>query len=317
LAALSRYRWAWKMAYFSTEPASERWNPTGKNRVRDIFRLSNKPRPANRRQPAQPRRKIRPTPMKPVSGIPYWPSRDPIEDSLNLYGFGNNAGSGYDVLGKFWVDGSLPDIRLKYMTTVTDGNGGLMPYPGDGMSELDKKCCVDCMKEHEGSHIKDMLKQNPNIGKTRMGNNLPPNLVILWTDEAENCDSEIKAYNVELECLKNAKKTIENNAVIQGQAENKSQGKGKTPKQQKPKMSADDTTCLRQINGRIVFMGTQINYYTDRKIKAEKAVREWSKKMEEWHSSKNPDAMSPGPSPDLNPIGLRPGARSINGYPNQ
>jgi len=78
LAALCRYPCAWKMAYFSTEPASERRNVTGKNRVWDFFRLSNETHPANRRQPAQPRRKIAPTATKPVSGIPYWPSRDPI-----------------------------------------------------------------------------------------------------------------------------------------------------------------------------------------------------------------------------------------------
>ena len=81
------------MAYFSTEPASERRNPTGKNRVWDFFELSNKTHPAKRRQPAQPRRKIRPTAMKSASGIPYWPSRDPIGENggLNLYGFVGNS----------------------------------------------------------------------------------------------------------------------------------------------------------------------------------------------------------------------------------
>ena len=94
LAALSRYHCAWKMAYFSTEPASERRNVTGKNRVWDFFRLSNETHPANRRQPAQPRRKIRPTAMKTASGIPSWPSRDPIgeDGGLNLYGFVENDG---------------------------------------------------------------------------------------------------------------------------------------------------------------------------------------------------------------------------------
>jgi len=90
------------MAYFSTEPASERPNVTGKNRVRDFFRLSNETHPANRRQPAQPRRKIRPTAMKTASGIPYWPSRDPIEEEggMNLYGFvGNTANNIVDSLG--------------------------------------------------------------------------------------------------------------------------------------------------------------------------------------------------------------------------
>ena len=36
-AAQIRYPCAWKMAYFSTEPAPERRNPTGKNRVWDFF----------------------------------------------------------------------------------------------------------------------------------------------------------------------------------------------------------------------------------------------------------------------------------------
>ena len=47
------------MAYFSTTTAPERGNPTGKNRVWVFFRLSNETHPANRRRPAQPRRKIR------------------------------------------------------------------------------------------------------------------------------------------------------------------------------------------------------------------------------------------------------------------
>ena len=93
LGARSRYPCAWKMAYFSTPTAPERRNPTGQNRVWDFVRLSNETHPANRRQPAQPRRKIRPTAMKTVSGIPYWPSRDPIEEEggENLYGFVLNA----------------------------------------------------------------------------------------------------------------------------------------------------------------------------------------------------------------------------------
>ena len=93
LAAHIPYSCAWKMACFSTEPASDRRDPTGRNRVWDFFRFPNETNPANRRQPLQPRRKIRPTPTKPVSGIPYWPSRDPIEEEggENLYGFVLNA----------------------------------------------------------------------------------------------------------------------------------------------------------------------------------------------------------------------------------
>ena len=110
LAARSRYPCAWKMAYFSTAAASERRNPTGKSRVWDFFRFSNETHPANRRQPAQPRRKIRPTAMKTVSGIPYWPSRDPIgeEGGVNLYGLvGNDGVKVFDYLG-------LKRLSMKY-----------------------------------------------------------------------------------------------------------------------------------------------------------------------------------------------------------
>jgi hypothetical protein len=56
-------------------------------------------RPGNRRNPQQPRRENRPATTKTASGIPYWPSRDPIEEEggINLYGFVGNGGVN-------WVD---------------------------------------------------------------------------------------------------------------------------------------------------------------------------------------------------------------------
>jgi hypothetical protein len=87
-------------------PLSERApgasNLTAKNRVWDFFENSNRTRPANRRQPLKLRRKIRPTTTKTASGIPYWPSRDPIEEEggINLYGFVENNSVGWiDLLG--------------------------------------------------------------------------------------------------------------------------------------------------------------------------------------------------------------------------
>ena len=103
LAARSRYHCARKMPYFNTATAPERRNLTGKNRVWEFFRLSSKTHPANRRQPLQPRRKIRLTATETASGIPYWPSRDPIGErgGANLYGFCyNNSFFWYDFLGR-------------------------------------------------------------------------------------------------------------------------------------------------------------------------------------------------------------------------
>ena len=131
------------MAYFSTEPASERRNVTGKNRVWDFFPLSNETHPAKRRQPAQPRRKIRPTATKPVSGIPYWPSRDPSEErgGKNLYGFvGNDGVDRVDLFGTKISLGLLREGQIIHANCATIkvskyGSGtGDITYTKDGTS---------------------------------------------------------------------------------------------------------------------------------------------------------------------------------------
>ncbi len=115
LAAAFRYHRASKVAYSLTAPASGKLAVSPKNCVREIFPLSNKKHPANRRQPAQPRRKTRPTPTKTVSGIPYWPARDPIGErgGLNLYGFvRNRPSSEVDVLGQATIIHQTNSTRL-------------------------------------------------------------------------------------------------------------------------------------------------------------------------------------------------------------
>ena len=100
------------MAYFSIATAPERRNLTGKNRVWDFFPLSNETHPVKRRQPLQPRRKIGPTAMKTASGIPYWPSRDPIGErgGKNLYGFvGNHPTTSVDRLGLVCTPGKTKE----------------------------------------------------------------------------------------------------------------------------------------------------------------------------------------------------------------
>ena len=90
------------MVYPLSERAPSASNLTAKNRVWGFFENSNRTRPANRRQPLETRRKNRLTPTKTASGIPYWPSRDPIEEKggVNLYGFvGNDGVNRLDYLG--------------------------------------------------------------------------------------------------------------------------------------------------------------------------------------------------------------------------
>ena len=83
-----------KVVYSSTSAASRHRILTAKNRVWENFPLSSRIRSTNLRQFPQPRRKNRPTATKTASGIPRWPSRDPIEEKggLNLYGFVGNDG---------------------------------------------------------------------------------------------------------------------------------------------------------------------------------------------------------------------------------
>jgi hypothetical protein len=90
------------MVHTLSKRASGASNLTAKNRVWDFFGKSNRTRPANRREALKLRRKNRPTLTKTASGIPYWPSRDPIgeEGGVNLYGFvGNDVINKIDVLG--------------------------------------------------------------------------------------------------------------------------------------------------------------------------------------------------------------------------
>ena len=106
------------MAYFSTPTSPERRNVTGKNRVWDFFRLPNETHLATRRQPAQPRLKIGPAAMKSASGIPCWPSRDPIEENggKNLYVFLTNSPTNS-------VDfrGLKISLNIQQLRTVSDG----------------------------------------------------------------------------------------------------------------------------------------------------------------------------------------------------
>ncbi len=93
---------AWKMGYSLTTPASGKTAMSPKDRVWEFFSYPAISRPLAHRQTQQPRRKNGPTAMKTASGIPYWPSRDPIDErgGINLYGFvGNDGVDDTDYLG--------------------------------------------------------------------------------------------------------------------------------------------------------------------------------------------------------------------------
>ena len=94
------------MAYYATSACALEGDPTPENRVWGFFANLNKSSLPNRLQGLEPRRRNRPVTTKVVSGIPVWPSRDPIGETggINLYEFvGNDGINGFDRLGLITV----------------------------------------------------------------------------------------------------------------------------------------------------------------------------------------------------------------------
>jgi len=146
------------MAYSLQKTASLTCDPTAKNRVWDFFAESNRTRPANRRQPQQPRRENRPSPTKTASGRPYWPSRDPIEEEggINLYGFtNNNSINNFDSVGL-----SVVVTYEKITTRDLSAGQSFSPYPSaapiltdpnaDGVTIIELEIDVVCVCKDSG-----------------------------------------------------------------------------------------------------------------------------------------------------------------------
>jgi len=114
LAAPSRYLSSRKVFIHATSTRRPTGDLQPKNRARGFFGARPLCARTIRPQAPQPRREIRPVPAKPASGIPVWPSRDPIgeEGGWNLYGFvGNDSIGLLDVLGKLYKGSENPIIE--------------------------------------------------------------------------------------------------------------------------------------------------------------------------------------------------------------
>jgi len=139
-----------------------------------------------------------------------WPNRDPFSDfgsfvnlgievlsvsaDLNLFQFvRNEPNCSVDPWGLVWVTYG-PDDTKDDSTFVCNGKGGLRPKlcPDD-----DNKDCGldDCVKQHENSHIADVLKERPDICKGK-----DDNTGLRQTFNPDLWKSEIKAYNEGIAC---------------------------------------------------------------------------------------------------------------------
>jgi hypothetical protein len=169
-------------------------------------------------------------------GLQRWINRDPIGGlgSRNLYGFTGNCPVGrIDRDGYTWVapgppfpgdhasvvcKGSKPVPKIAIespkdvmdrLTTMEDTDKRNNATPRNPDAELKGIHCVaGCAYQHEQSHIKDILSQNPNIcvgvsDGTTIGNNNPTELLT----------SEQKAHQVEADCLAKCKQTCPSDTV--------------------------------------------------------------------------------------------------------
>ena len=137
-----------------------------------------------------------------------WTSRDPIgeDGGVNLYAYvENNPLNRIDPLGLAWelVHG---DISQHPFTTISDGNGHLVPYiRGADTMNLYVKNSIDI---HEGVHILEAMKESPNLAKDQ-----PAGLLLSNDDPAAKILSEISASEESLRYIDRMLKDAKQNGL--------------------------------------------------------------------------------------------------------
>ncbi|MDO4410591.1 MAG: RHS repeat-associated core domain-containing protein [Akkermansia sp.] len=128
-----------------------------------------------------------------------WINRDPIAEQggWNLYGFVGNKLYKCDFKGLWKV--SVKSNPSDNNTVVTDGKGGLKVHFAN---DRDTRCFKKCIELHEKQHIKDMLASNSRIAFNDKGKPYPAGYPIVYTNYMELTNSKVKAYRIEIECLK-------------------------------------------------------------------------------------------------------------------
>jgi hypothetical protein len=139
------------MGYYLPETASGHPNLTAKNRVWGFFGESVSVCLETRPAALEPHQENYAGPQEPASGIPLWPSRDPIEEEggINLYEFvGNDGVSNYDTFGLWFADG-LGRVNNDGHGFVLDGSGSLRPAMVGGSNPYQKL--------HEQTHMVQIM----------------------------------------------------------------------------------------------------------------------------------------------------------------
>lgn len=133
------------------------------------------------------------------AGLGRWINRDPIGENggWNLTEFcRNNPVSYFDKFGLWVVGPPARDIN----TVVCDGNGGIrIQISGNAPGPLD--CIIDCLRAHEQEHINQIQRAAPGICQGQ-----PPGTTVRFSDPTEQAVNEVRASEVELNCLRSLDK---------------------------------------------------------------------------------------------------------------
>jgi RHS repeat-associated protein len=103
------------LGYYLSEPAPSDCDPTAKNRVWGFFAQSVSENLETRHAALETHQENYGGPRRTASGIPLWPSRDPIGErgGVNLYGFvGNDGVNWWDILGLNGAENLEPNKPL-------------------------------------------------------------------------------------------------------------------------------------------------------------------------------------------------------------
>jgi RHS repeat-associated protein len=163
-----------------------------------------------------------------------WLNREPLGEraDMNLYRpMANNTITHFDVDGRIWRTSPAPNGNED--ATVICKNGKPVPsiprskqqsvanlayldsqHGGPGSFSRSYFCYMNCVRQHEQSHIADALAENPNICQGVADGPIP--IYVINDNSTDLYKSELKAHEISRDCLQKCKKTCPGDSVDQG-----------------------------------------------------------------------------------------------------
>jgi RHS repeat-associated protein len=187
------------LGYYLSEPAPSKGDPTAKNRVWGFFAESVSENLETRRAALEAHQENYDGPRRTASGIPLWPSRDPIGErgGVNLYGFvGNDGVNSVDRLGLYGGTGiggpaipwtSPPPVppgplsTEKFINWYFHNGGATYDIVAEGELDLLKRVLTGSISEYE-LEAWDAIKRDAQLECGKHTSTSPDS----WYDDAEH-----------------------------------------------------------------------------------------------------------------------------------